>query len=196
MEVLRLKPQISGSKIVGVFAIVLPEFPDSRGSFAEIYNRRVFAELGIDLEFVQDNQSVSAKKGTIRGLHFQIPPVAQNKLVRVIRGAVFDVAVDLRQGSPTYGQHVSQVISESNRVQFLVPEGFAHGFCTLEDHTVVLYKVSNYYSPEHERGIKWDDPALKIEWPVESDRVLLSARDREHPGLSELPTFFKYSAKR
>jgi len=184
--------KIERTKIPEVVALFPREFTDLRGTFAETYNRRTFSELGLDWEFVQDNQSYSAKKGTIRGLHFQIPPAAQTKLIRVLRGSVLDVAVDIREGSPTYGQHVSQLLTAENRAQFLMPEGFAHGFCTLEDDTVVLYKVTRYYSTSHERGLRWNDPALGIDWGVSGSEALLNPRDHEFPLLSELQGFFAY----
>ena len=186
--------RIERTSIQEVFALFPPEFGDARGSFAETYNKRTFSTIGIELEFVQDNQSLSSNKGTVRGLHFQIPPATQTKLVRVLRGSVLDVAVDLRHGSPTYGKHVSHVLSEQNKAQFLVPEGFAHGFCTLEDDTIVLYKVSTYYSPSHERGLKWNDSALGIEWGISHTEALLAPRDREFPSLRDLPQFFEYRA--
>ncbi len=185
--------KIERTRIPEVVALFPREFTDLRGTFAETYNRRTFSELGLDWEFVQDNQSYSAKRGTIRGLHFQIPPAAQTKLIRVLRGSVLDVAVDIRHGSPTYGQHVSQLLTAENRAQLLVPEGFAHGFCTLEDDTVVLYKVTRYYSPSHERGLRWSDPALGIEWGVSTAEALLNPRDHEFPLLRELPSFFAYT---
>jgi dTDP-4-dehydrorhamnose 3,5-epimerase len=181
-------------KIPEVRAILPPELGDARGAFSETYSRRTFTELGVACEFVQDNHSFSSTKGTIRGLHFQIPPTAQTKLIRVLRGSVLDVAVDLRHGSPSFGHHVAQILSEQNRVQFLVPEGFAHGFCTLEDDTIVLYKVSSYYSPSHERGLRWNDPALAIDWGIAGDAALLAARDRDFPVLRELPPYFSYPA--
>ena len=183
--------EVVSAKIPEVRVILAREFTDPRGSFAETYNRRTFSEAGIDFKFVQDNQSFSAKKGTVRGLHFQIPPNAQTKLVRVLRGSVLDVAVDLRKRSPTYGKHVVQVLSEENKAQFLVPEGFAHGFCTLRDNTIVFYKITKYYSPEHERGLRWNDPALEIDWGIPPSEVLLSPRDRDYPSLAELPPFFE-----
>ena len=131
---------------------------DHRGFFSETYNKKALAGVGIDFDFVQDNHSRSATKGTLRGLHCQIPPFGQNKLVRVVRGAIFDVAVDLRTGSPTFGQYVSAVISAEEWNQILVPIGFAHGFCTIEPDTEVIYKVTKYWSAGHERGILWDDP--------------------------------------
>jgi len=148
--------------------------------------------MGIELAFVQDNQSTSARRGTIRGLHFQIPPMAQAKLVRVIKGSVLDVAVNIRRGSPTYGRHISRELSASNQEQFFVPAGFAHGFCTLDDDTVVIYKVSDFYSPQPERGLRWDDVSLGIDWGVAAASVLLSARDEQHPGFAELQPSFEY----
>src|SRR5689334_22133828 len=153
-----IPPQITKTAISGVWTVRPETFPDNRGCFSETYNARTFAEFGIDVNFVQDNQSVSDRRGTIRGLHFQIPPMAQAKLIRVVKGSVLDVAVDLRHGSPTYGRHVARVLSAANREQLFVPAGLAHGFCTREDDTIVLYKVSTFYSPAHERGIRWNDP--------------------------------------
>lgn len=165
---------------------------DARGFFSETYNRDAFSGAGIEIEFLQDNHTFSAARGTIRGLHFQIPPFAQDKLVRVISGAIFDVAVDLRAGSPTFGRHVSAVISAAAWNQILVPVGFAHGFVTLEQSTEVLYKVSNVYAPDYDKGLLWNDPALNIEWPVSENEVLLSPKDRVHPRLADLPTYFQY----
>lgn len=165
---------------------------DHRGFFSETYNKRVLEESGIALDFVQDNQSLSAEAGTLRGLHFQIPPRAQAKLVRVTRGAIFDVAVDLRQGSPNYGKHVSATISAAAWNQILIPVGFAHGFCTLEPDTEVIYKVSDYYAPAAEEGLLWHDPALGIDWPVSEAEAVLSDRDRRWPPLRELSTVFHY----
>src|SRR5205814_6411599 len=138
----------------------------------------------------QDNHSLSAEKGVLRGLHYQIQPMAQAKLVRVIHGAILDVAVDIRRGSPTFGQHVTAVLSSENWRQILVPVGFAHGFVTLEPNTEVLYKVSNYYSPSHERGIRWNDPQLGIEWGIDPSRAILSKRDLEHPVLADAVDLF------
>lgn len=158
---------------------------DERGFFSEVYSRRALAAAGVDVEFVQDNHSLSAVRGTVRGLHFQAPPHAQHKLVRVVRGAVFDVAVDLRRGSPSYGRHVAAVVSASSWNQLFVPAGFAHGLMTLEPNTEVLYKVSGYYAPSHERGILWNDPALGIDWPLAARDVILSAKDRGFPALAD-----------
>ena len=163
---------------------------DRRGFFSETYNRKAFAVIGIDIDFVQDNHSYSADKGTVRGLHFQTPPYAQDKLVRVARGSVFDIAVDLRQGSPTYARHVSAVLSAEDWNQILVPIGFAHGFMTLEPDTEVIYKVSNYYAPDHDKGLLWNDPALGINWPIADEEAVLSDKDRKQPRLAELITPF------
>ena len=163
---------------------------DHRGFFSETYNKKTLAALGIHLEFVQDNQSLSAEKGTIRGLHFQTPPFAQDKLVRVVQGSILDVAVDLRKNSPTFGKHVSVVISAKEWNQILVPIGFAHGICTLEPNTELIYKVSNYYSPEHDKGLLWNDPALGIHWPVQESEAILSDKDKKQPRLSELKELF------
>ena len=163
---------------------------DRRGFFSETYNKKALAALGIYIDFVQDNHSCSADKGTVRGLHFQTPPFAQDKLVRVARGSVFDIAVDLRQGSPTYGRHVSAVLSAQTWNQILVPIGFAHGFMTLEPDTEVIYKVSNYYAPDHDKGLLWNDPALGISWPIADAEAVLSEKDRKLPRLAELITPF------
>ena len=171
--------------------LILGKYGDHRGFFSEVYNKRALAEAGIDIEFVQDNHSLSAEKGTVRGLHFQTPPFAQDKLVRVVRGAVFDVAVDLRRESPTYGRHVSMVLSAETWNQILVPIGFAHGFMTLEPDTEVVYKVSGYYAPDHDKGLLWNDPALGIAWPIPEARAILSDKDRRQPRLAELVTPFE-----
>ena len=167
-------------------------FRDERGFFSETYKRKAMAEAGINREFVQDNQSLSRAKGVMRGLHFQIPPNAQGKLVRVIRGAIFDVAVDIRHASPTFGRYASVVLSADNWSQLWVPEGFAHGFCTLEPNTEVIYKVTDYYAPECDRGLAWDDPDLGIAWPLPEAQVILSDKDRHHPRLRDLPAHFSY----
>jgi dTDP-4-dehydrorhamnose 3,5-epimerase len=166
------------------------KFGDARGFFSETYNRAGLLEHGIDVAFVQDNHSLSAETGVVRGLHFQTAPRAQDKLVRVVRGAILDVAVDIRHGSPTYGQHVAVVLSAENWQQLWVPKGFAHGFCTLEPDTEVLYKVTDYYAPECDRGLLWNDPALGIDWPVTSAAAVLSDKDHKHPPLADLPKYF------
>lgn len=167
--------------------IIKPKkFGDHRGFFSETYSRKAFEAAGLDLDFVQDNQSLSAEVGTIRGLHFQTPPFAQDKLLRVVRGAVFDVAVDLRKESPTFGRHVSAVISADEWNQILVPIGFAHGFCTLEPNTEVIYKVTNYYAPANDKGLLWNDPDLGIQWPDAAKEPKLSDKDKIQPRLKDL----------
>jgi dTDP-4-dehydrorhamnose 3,5-epimerase len=181
-----------GLNIPEVVIVRATKHGDSRGFFSETYSQRGFSDAGLCAEFVQDNHAFSAQKGTVRGLHFQTPPFAQAKLVRVTRGAIFDVAVDLRVGSPTYGHHAAAVISASSWNQVFVPVGFAHGLATLEPDTEVLYKVSDFYSPQHDKGLLWNDPALGINWPVTADDALLSEKDRNQPRLSDLPNFFAY----
>ena len=163
---------------------------DHRGFFSETYNKRALAKAGICVSFVQDNHSLSAIRGTVRGLHFQIPPFAQDKLVRVTRGTVFDVAVDLRRDSPSYGQHVSAVLSATTWNQLYVPSGFAHGFMTLEPDTEVIYKVSDYYAPDSDAGILWNDPALTIPWPLPEAEAVLSEKDRVQPRLADMTSPF------
>jgi dTDP-4-dehydrorhamnose 3,5-epimerase len=170
------------------------KFGDERGFFSEIYNHRTLQSIIGDIHFVQDNHSLSAKEGTIRGLHFQTPPMAQGKLIRVARGAIFDVAVDIRRASPTYGQHVCAILSSENWQQLWVPAGFAHGFCTLEPDTEVIYKTTEFYSPADERGIFWNDPALGIAWPEVAKNPVLTEKDRRYPALADLPDHFEYSA--
>lgn len=162
---------------------------DHRGFFMESYNESVLAAHGITYNFVQDNQSLSAEPGVLRGLHYQLNPKAQTKLIRVLSGAIYDVIVDIRKGSPTFGQWVGVILSEYNKRQLLVPKGFAHGFCTLVPNTQVLYKVDEYYSPEHDRGILWNDPALGIDWPVSNP--VLSDKDQQHPLLQDAEMNFE-----
>lgn len=168
---------------------------DARGFFSETWNRGVLAEAGIAIDFVQDNHAYSAAAGTVRGLHFQTPPFAQAKLVRVVRGAIFDVAVDLRAGSPTFGRHVTAVISTEAWNQILLPVGFAHGLVTLEPDTEVLYKVSAPYAPTHDKGLLWNDPALGIDWPVAEETAIVSEKDRAQPRLADLPPWFVYETE-
>lgn len=163
---------------------------DARGFFSETYSRRSLLEAGVDIEFVQDNHSLSATPGTVRGLHFQTGAFAQAKLIRVGRGAILDVAVDIRRDSPTYGRHVAVEISADAWNQILIPVGFAHGLCTLTPDTEVQYKVSAPYSPAHDHGVLWNDPDIGIEWPVTEADALLSDKDRDQPRLAELPTWF------
>lgn len=165
----------------GFILIEADKREDARGSFQETYHEERFLALGIRAHFVQDNYSISREPGTIRGLHYQLEPAAQAKLVRVTSGAVYDVIVDIRQGSPTYGKWRGFLLTAANSRQLYVPPGFAHGFCTLAPQTEVLYKVDQYYSPQHDRGILWSDPALAIDWPVSGP--VLSDKDRKHPPL-------------
>jgi dTDP-4-dehydrorhamnose 3,5-epimerase len=172
--------------------IITPQsFADSRGVFCETYNSSRFQEHGIALDFVQDNQSRSVQAGTVRGLHFQSHPAAQDKLIRVLRGSIYDVAVDLRRSSPTYGKWVAKTLTAEDGRQLLVPVGFAHGFCTLEPDTHVLYKVTGYYSPANDLGVAWDDPDLGIDWPVSPDKAMLSDKDAGLPPFKSLPTYFE-----
>jgi dTDP-4-dehydrorhamnose 3,5-epimerase len=176
---------------IPVVKLIQPKiFRDERGFFSETYSKLALKAAGIDVEFVQDNHSLSREKGVVRGLHFQIPPRAQDKLVRVIRGSIFDVALDIRRGSPTFGRHVAVVLSAENWCQLWVPKGFAHGFCTLEPNTEVVYKVTALYAPEDDKGIAWDDSALGIAWPIAARTAIVSDRDRKHPRLSELESPF------
>lgn len=171
--------------------IVTPKkFGDHRGFFSETWSRNAFVEAGLDLDFVQDNQSLSASVGTLRGLHFQSPPFAQDKLVRVTRGRILDVAVDIRASSPTFGKHVAVELSAENWKQLLVPVGFAHGFVTLEPDTEVLYKVTAPYAPENDHGLAFDDPALGIDWRLPLSGLTLSDKDRKHPRLAEMLRYF------
>ena len=169
-----------------VLLIEPKRFGDARGFFVETYNRARWEAAGVTGEFVQDNHSMSAACGTVRGLHFQAPPRAQAKLIRVARGAVLDVAVDIRRGSATYGRHVAVELSEANGLQLYVPEGFAHGFQTLSEKAEVLYKVTDYYAPEAEAGLLWCDPALAIDWPIAPGEATVNARDAGFPLLAEL----------
>lgn len=164
---------------------------DARGFLSETWSRRALEEAGLALDFVQDNHTLSAEAGTVRGLHFQVPPCSQHKLVRVAAGAILDVAVDLRRSSPTFGRHVAVEISAEAWNQILVPAGFAHGFCSLAPGTEVLYRLTAYYSPEHDRGLLWNDPELGIAWPVRPDEAVVSERDQRNPTLSELTEFFE-----
>ena len=160
---------------------------DDRGYVTEVVHEKQMAELGMPIKLVQENQSMSRQKNTVRGLHAQKPPNAQAKLVRVLRGKIFDVAVDARPGSPTFGQHVSAILSEEDVVQMFIPAGFLHGFCTLEHDTVVLYKMSSLYTPGSEIGALWNDPDLGIDWPVNEEQAILSGKDQKLSRFKDLP---------
>ncbi|MDQ0482441.1 dTDP-4-dehydrorhamnose 3,5-epimerase [Guptibacillus hwajinpoensis] len=181
------------TKLDGVLIVEPRSFGDNRGFFMESYNHNLFKEAGIDIVFIQDNHSLSVEPGVLRGLHYQLNEKAQTKLIRVATGAIYDVAVDIRKESPTFGQWVGVILSEHNKRQLLVPKGFAHGFCTLTENTNVLYKVDELYSPEHDRGIIWDDPEIGIDWPVSNP--ILSEKDKVHPSLSKAENNFILEAK-
>jgi dTDP-4-dehydrorhamnose 3,5-epimerase len=184
--------EIEEADIPDVRLLELRYFTDHRGYFVETYNERVAQKLGLNCHFVQDNQSLSIRRGTVRGLHFQVPPKAQAKLVRVLRGSIYGVVVDLRSGSPAYGRWIGVTLTAAGGRQLFVPRGFAHGFCTLEPNTEVAYKVDEYYAPELEQGLIWNDPMLAIDWPVAPADAVLSERDRVLGVLAEFVTPFKY----
>ena len=175
--------EIRETKLKGVFEILPKVFGDARGWFMETWSDRELKAAGITAAFVQDNHSFSAEKGTLRGLHYQLNPMAQAKILRVTRGEIFDVAVDIRRGSPQYAQWVGVRLSAENKKQLFIPKGFAHGFLTLTDDVEVQYKADNYYSPEHDGGVRWDDPVIGVAWPAEP--VILSDKDRNAPTLAE-----------
>ena len=177
--------QIERTAIEGVLILRPRKFTDARGFFAPVFVASALETAGVKHGWVQDSQSLSLRKGTVRGLHFQRPPFAQAKLVRVIRGAAIDVCVDLREESPTRGAHVAVELTADNLVQVYIPPGFAHGFCTLSDNTEVLYKVSATWSPDHEGGVRWNDPALRIAWPVKDVDSVIADRDANWPLLSQ-----------
>lgn len=163
---------------------------DERGFLSEVFNEAALTKADIQTRFVQENHTLSIVAGTVRGLHFQIPPQPAAKLVRCTRGSALDVAVDLRRGSETYGMHVGQTLSEANWLQMFIPEGFAHGFCTLEPDTEIVYKASALWDPNLDRGIRWNDPDLAIDWPVAPDDVTLSVKDRAQPAFRDIESFF------
>lgn len=182
--------KVTGSKLSGVLLIEPTVFGDHRGFFMESYNLKKFAEFGIEFNFIQDNQSLSVEAGTLRGLHYQLNPMAQTKLIRTISGAIYDVVIDIRKDSPTFGQWEAFIISEENKRQLIVPRGFAHGFCTLVANTQVQYKVDQYYSQEHDRGILWNDPYLGITWPTSNP--ILSDKDKLHPVFQDAEMNFDF----
>jgi len=173
--------------------VILPHrHRDDRGFFSEVWREDVLRDAGINVRFVQENHAFSAAPGTIRGLHFQVGSTAQAKLVRCPRGSILDVAVDIRTGSPTYGRHKALILSEENWTQLYIPTGFAHGYCTLQPNTEVIYKVTAYYDRGSERGVAWDDPEIGIAWPVTPEIAIMTERDRAFPRLAELPDFFTF----
>jgi dTDP-4-dehydrorhamnose 3,5-epimerase len=183
--------EICSLAIPDVKLITTSRNSDARGYFRETFQRDAFARQGIDRDFIQDNESGSDRPGTVRGLHFQRPPFAQTKLVRVLLGRILDVAIDLRRSSRTFGQHVTAELRGGTDEQLLIPIGFAHGFCTLEPDTVVSYKVDQVYSPSHDGGVNWADPRLAIDWPVAAADAILSEKDRGLPMLDELAPIFE-----
>jgi len=178
---------VKAGRLNGVYTITPHLHEDHRGFFAESYNKDKMSEQGLVYDFVQDNHALSKEAGTLRGLHYQLPPKAQAKLVRVLAGAIYDVVVDIRRGSPTFGGWQGFILSESNRMQLLVPPGFAHGYCTLTPNTQVFYKVDQFYAPNLDRGIRWDDADIGIEWPVSNP--LLSGKDMNHPAFEQAEHF-------
>ena len=183
--------EVTALQLPGAFVLKPKRLDDARGFFVEQYNKKTLAAHGVQFNCVQDNLSLSARSGTIRGLHFQSPPSAQTKLVSVVRGAIFDVLVDIRFGSPTYGRHVAVELSAENGIQALVPRGFAHGYCTLADDTLVQYKVDAHYDPKCDMGLLWNDPDLGIGWPIATGAAILNDKDKAQPRLRDLPRYFE-----
>lgn len=184
--------EVTPTRIEGVLQITPRRFGDSRGHFSETWSAQRYGEIGVAADFVQDNQSYSAEAGTVRGLHYQRPPHAQSKLVRVLRGRIRDVAVDVRRGSPTFGQWVAEELSAETGAQLWVPRGFLHGFVTLEPHTEVLYKVDGYYAPDCDGAVRFDDPDLGIDWQIDTSRAVLSDKDAAAPAFTDFETPFVY----
>jgi dTDP-4-dehydrorhamnose 3,5-epimerase len=184
--------QVKATEIPGVLLLIPRYFTDARGYFVETYNTRAARDTGLIAEFVQDNQALSLKRGTVRALHFQVPPKVQAKLVRVLRGSIYDVAVDLRAGSPSYGRWVGAKLTAQGGEQIFVPRGFAHGYCTLEDDTEVAYKVDDYYAPDCEHGLAWNDLTLRIDWPIPLADAVLSDKDRKLPAFAGFASPFRY----
>jgi dTDP-4-dehydrorhamnose 3,5-epimerase len=181
---------IERTAIDGVLIVRPRKIADARGFFSETFKHSALAEAGADVEWVQDNHTLSVRRGVVRGLHFQAPPHAQAKLIRVTRGAIFDVAVDIRRGSATYGQHLAIELSAENWTQAFIPAGFAHGYCALTDNTEVHYKVSAEHAPAEEGGLLWDDPDLAIAWPIGASEATLSLRDRTWPRFKDFVSPF------
>ena len=183
---------IDPTKLAGVFLVTPRRFGDRRGFFSESWSRKSLADHGIDLDFVQDNHSMSREVGTVRGLHFQSPPHAQDKLVRCGRGRLFDVAVDIRKGSPTFGEWVGEELSFENGKQLLIPAGFLHGFVTLEPDTEIIYKCTDYYAPECDGAIRFDDPDIGVDWGIAPEQAILSDKDANAPFLKDFNSPFSY----
>ena len=183
--------EVKKTEIEGVLIVEPKVWGDDRGYFFESFNAREFAEkTGLNITFVQDNE-IKSRYGVLRGLHFQLPPYTQSKLVRCVKGRVLDIAVDIRKGSPTYGKWVSCELTEDNHRQFFVPKGMAHGFCVLSEEAVFQYKCDDFYHPEAEGGIAWDDPDIAVEWPIPAENISLSERDKHHPGFKEFISPFE-----
>lgn len=182
--------KVECTNVLDVLTVIPQRFSDERGFFCESYSRRRYEEIGLSFDFVQDNYSISAKAGTVRGLHFQAPPHAQTKLVRCGRGRLLDVAVDIRKGSPTYGHWTSAEMSFENGVQLLIPQGFLHGFVTLEPDTEIIYKCDDYYAPECDDAVRFDDPDIRVDWGIELGAAILSDKDRAAPLLKDFESPF------
>ena len=191
MGQIKVEKNVDG--IEGLCVIEPAVHGDARGYFMETYNEKDMKEAGIDIHFVQDNQSFSAQKGTLRGLHYQLNPKCQAKLLRATRGAIFDVAVDIRKGSPTFGKYVSVELTEDNHRQFFIPRGFAHGFSVLTDEVIFQYKCDNFYAPQSEGALAWDDPDLGIDWRVPANEIVLSEKDNHHELLKDASWLFNYN---
>lgn len=187
--------KVFNTKLQDVKIIETAVFGDHRGFFTESYTKEKFLEAGIEIDFVQDNHSLSVEPGVLRGMHFQTPGKAQSKLIRATSGVIYDVIVDIRKGSPTYGEWEGYILSEYNHRQLLVPKGFAHGFVTITPNCNVQYKVDEYYSKEHDGGIAFDDSVLNIQWPMPVDKLVLSEKDTQHPTLAELNNSFVWEGK-
>jgi dTDP-4-dehydrorhamnose 3,5-epimerase len=184
---------VASSILPSILTITPHRHADDRGFLSEVWREDALRSAGILAHFVQENHSLSRAAGTIRGLHFQVGAASQAKVIRCSRGAIFDVAVDIRHGSPSYGRHVASTLSAENWTQLYIPIGFAHGYCTLEPDTEVIYKVTSHYDAAADRGLAWDDPALGIAWPVDRHQAHLSERDRGHPRLADLPCYFPFA---
>jgi dTDP-4-dehydrorhamnose 3,5-epimerase len=183
--------EVTALELAGALLLKPRRFSDARGFFVEQYNKLTLVAHGVQFDCLQDNLALSVRSGTVRGLHFQSPPSEQAKLVSVLRGAIFDVLVDLRFGSLTYGHHVGVELSAADGTQVLVPRGFAHGYCTLADETLVQYKVDAHYDPTRDKGLLWNDPDLSIRWPVTAEAAILADKDRFQPRLRDLPRCFE-----